>query len=77
MIESAAKKLGKRISKKEMFRTFNMGYGFAVIVSAQDEGVVDLLNRHCHARIIGKVASSGQPKIVLENVSHDGKTILL
>jgi len=78
LIEGAASRIGSGISKEEMFRTFNMGYGFAVIVSKEDEkSVLDSFNRYRLGRTIGRVTSSAYPKIVLKGVRRDGKTILL
>lgn len=41
----------------EMFSTFNMGWGFAVIAKKEDAD--DILGRLKHAEIIGKVTGSG------------------
>ncbi len=78
LVERAASSIGRGITKEEMFRTFNMGYGFAVVVSKEDEqSVLDSFNRYCHGRTIGRVTSSAHPKIALKGVRRDGKTILL
>lgn len=48
-------KLGK-ISDKEMYQTFNMGMGMAIIVEKEiAEDVVDFLNKYEEAKIVGKV----------------------
>ena len=49
------------IGLREMFKTFNMGWGFAVIVSAHDEGrALNAFKRqHVPAEAIGKVVKGG------------------
>ena len=48
-----------------MFSTFNMGWGFMVIVDKKNaESVLDFLNKNTESEIIGKVTDSS--KIVLE-----------
>ncbi|MCL4518395.1 MAG: phosphoribosylformylglycinamidine cyclo-ligase [Thaumarchaeota archaeon] len=43
------------LSSKEMFETFNMGFGFAVVVDKRDaDATLDRLNKHCHAVRIGE-----------------------
>jgi len=76
LIESAAKLTGRSLSMEEMFRTFNMGYGFAVIVSRDEEQeVLDSFNRYCSGKTIGRVTST-HSKIALKGATRDGKTIL-
>jgi len=78
LIEETALSMRRRLSKVEMFRTFNMGYGFSLVVSRKDEDLsLDLLNRYCPARTIGRVVSSGTPRIQLKGVADNGKTISL
>ena len=74
LIQDVAKQRRSPISDEEMFKTFNMGWGFAVVVDkALAEEAVDLLERNdVEASQIGTVTSSG--KIA---VKHDGKEILL
>ncbi len=61
-----------RISDKEMFMTFNMGWGFAVVVGKKDaDKALDLLNKHVHSEAIGTVVNRGI------TVLHKGKRILL
>lgn len=60
VIQASAKKLKMPISEREMFRTFNMGYGFAVVVSKEQEDVaIDSFNRYFPTRRIGTVAGNG------------------
>ncbi len=74
LIQEASEKLRTPISDDEMFKTFNMGWGFAVIVDrAVKDDVIDALERSgVEARQIGKVTDSRQ---VL--VKHDCKTMRL
>lgn len=58
LIVETARRSRSPISVREMFKTFNMGVGFAIFVSAKDAArVVDCLNNECTAEIIGKVTS--------------------
>ncbi len=61
LIFDTGKELGKPIRREEMYMTFNMGYGFAVVVSkAESEKVLDLFNRYFPAQKIGRaVARTG------------------
>ncbi len=64
LIYETARDAGTPISISEMFRTFNMGYGFAVIVAKSDEAeVLDSLNKTCRAEKIGVVTSDGRISI--------------
>jgi phosphoribosylformylglycinamidine cyclo-ligase len=48
----------QNVSLEEMYRVFNMGIGFVVIVGVKDsEKVLSTLNNDCEAYIIGKVNS--------------------
>jgi phosphoribosylformylglycinamidine cyclo-ligase len=61
LIHETAKAQGTPISLPEMFRTFNMGYGFAVIVAKKDtERMLDSLNKHGRAEKIGQASEDGQ-----------------
>ena len=60
LIHDTARARGTPISMAEMFRTFNMGYGFAVIVSKKEtDSVLDSLNGYCRAEKIGVVSVDG------------------
>jgi phosphoribosylformylglycinamidine cyclo-ligase len=74
VIKNAAKDLGSPISDEEMFRTFNMGWGFAVVVekSMEDETLGILEQADIKAERIGKVRSSEGIRII-----HRRKKIVL
>lgn len=58
------------VELSEMFRTFNMGWGFAVVVGKKDaDAALQALGDDAEA--IGEVVSSGI------TVEHDGKTLVL
>jgi phosphoribosylformylglycinamidine cyclo-ligase len=60
LIYETAKDRRSPISLAEMFRTFNMGYGFAAIVAKnQAERAISLFGKHVKAEQIGTVSSSG------------------
>lgn len=76
LIEKTSKALRKPISKKEMYRTFNMGYGFAVVADfGNADSLVDLFNKYHPARRIGRVTKSG--RVVIRNPVGRQKTIIL
>ena len=58
--ETAA--LSGGISDEEMFKTFNMGWGFALVVNKCDEDdVIGILGRDgFEAEVIGKVTDTGR-----------------
>ena len=62
LIQKTAAGLGYRISDEEMFRTFNMGWGFAIIIDKKDEdAALDALRRaKAQPEIIGKVTDTSQ-----------------
>jgi phosphoribosylformylglycinamidine cyclo-ligase len=65
LIYNTAKQAGTPISMREMFRTFNMGYGFALAVHSRDlERALDSLNKHCPAQDIGYVSTDGKISVV-------------
>ena len=57
MIQKTAADLGLTITDKEMFRTFNMGWGFGIIVDKTeiDEAMSTLAKDNIKPEIIGKV----------------------
>ncbi len=75
LIQKTAAELGFTITDEEMFRTFNMGWGFAVIVdkSDQDQALDALEKTQAHPEVIGKVTTANQ-KIT---VKHQKKKLLL
>jgi phosphoribosylformylglycinamidine cyclo-ligase len=69
LIQKTATDLGGRITEEEMFRTFNMGWGFAVIVDKEDsERTIDILKKTgTQAELIGHVKAAEGVKIVYKN----------
>jgi phosphoribosylformylglycinamidine cyclo-ligase len=74
LIQETAKQIKGVITDEEMFKTFNMGWGFAVVVeSHKTDDALDALERSgVEAEQIGAVTSS--EKII---VNHCGKKIIL
>ena len=74
LIQRVSRKRRNTISDNEMFKTFNMGWGFAVIVddNLKGEAVDSLEKSGAEASIIGTVTDSG--RIIIK---HKGKRILL
>jgi phosphoribosylformylglycinamidine cyclo-ligase len=75
LIQKAAKDIGSPISDEEMFRTFNMGYGFLLVVRPQDAApLVQRMRRFgVAARRVGEVTErAGEIR-----VEHAGKIHLL
>ena len=66
VIQRAASELGGKISDEEMFKTFNMGWGFAIIVNKRDvDKAVDVLERSgVHAEAIGRVTGTRGVRIL-------------
>jgi phosphoribosylformylglycinamidine cyclo-ligase len=61
LIYETAKSRRTPISMPEMFRTFNMGYGFAIIVAKNEaDKALESLNKHGRAERIGQVSVDGQ-----------------
>ncbi len=61
LIIDTARASGTPISIPEMFRTFNMGYGFAIVISPKDvPRALDSLNNLCPAEDIGYVTTDGK-----------------
>jgi phosphoribosylformylglycinamidine cyclo-ligase len=74
LIQKTALELGSKITDEEMFKTFNMGWGFAIIVDKADkEKAIDALEKaDVQAEEIGRVTSSSRIKIL-----YKGKKIVL
>jgi phosphoribosylformylglycinamidine cyclo-ligase len=72
--QDTATRLGGRISDEEMFRTFNMGWGFALIVDGADvDGVIEILRKKAvQAEQIGRVSNSTGVR-----VTYRGKKMIL
>jgi len=69
LIQKTASELGGTITDKEMFRTFNMGWGFAVIVDKAnvDKAVGALEKTGAQAEQIGRVTDTDGIKILYKN----------
>lgn len=64
LIAQSAKQTGTPISIAEMFRTFNMGVGFAIVLSPEDSSrAIDILNNEYGAENIGSVTSNGKIRV--------------
>lgn len=75
LIYEAAKSQKTPISMAEMFRTFNMGYGFAVFVGGkQTDATLDLFNSYLPAEKIGQVTGNGQ--ISVKTPDREGLLII-
>jgi phosphoribosylformylglycinamidine cyclo-ligase len=74
LIQETASQLNSKITDEEMFRTFNMGWGFAVIVgkAEKDKTIAVLEKTGVQAEQIGHVASSAGIRIL-----HGNKRIFL
>jgi len=74
LIQKVASEIGAPITDEEMLKTFNMGWGFAVVVNKSDkDAVVDSFEKDSlQAEQIGKVTDSG--RIV---ASYKGRKVLL
>jgi phosphoribosylformylglycinamidine cyclo-ligase len=74
VIQETAKEMGLTITDEEMFRTFNMGWGFAIIVDKTDtDKAMDTLEKaDAHPEQIGKVVD--KQKIVIQ---HGDKKLVL
>jgi phosphoribosylformylglycinamidine cyclo-ligase len=74
LIQKTAAELGYRITDEEMYRTFNMGWGFAIIVDKKDkDNALDALEKaNAHPEQIGKV--TGTPQVTIQ---HQNKKLTL
>lgn len=74
LIQEVAKQRRNPISNEEMFKTFNMGWGFAIIVDkgAEDEAVDSLERGGVEASHIGRITDSGKTI-----VKYQGRKIAL
>jgi phosphoribosylformylglycinamidine cyclo-ligase len=75
LIQDTAKQLGFEITDEEMFKTFNMGWGFAVIVDEADtENTIDILSKEKEQpEIIGKITTNER---AIEILSKSKKILL-
>jgi phosphoribosylformylglycinamidine cyclo-ligase len=74
VIQETAKTMGLDVTDEEMFRTFNMGWGFAIVVDKEDQNKAlgALKKSNAEAEQIGKITD--KPKI---EIQHRSKKILL
>jgi phosphoribosylformylglycinamidine cyclo-ligase len=74
LIQKTALELGYRVTDEEMFRTFNMGWGFAIIVDKTntDKAISALEKAGAQPEQIGKVTA--KERIVIR---HDNKKLIL
>lgn len=74
LVQQTAARLGRSITDIEMFKTFNMGWGFAVIVdkSGQDDALGILNEAGVESEQIGRVTGSKGVRIL-----HKSKRIVL
>ena len=65
LIQKTGKDLGGKIADEEMFKTFNMGWGFALVVDKKDkEDVLTILEKaDGKAEQIGRITNTGKVKI--------------
>ncbi len=69
LIQKTASELGGPIADEEMFKTFNMGWGFAIIVSKKEkEKAIGILEKvGTQTEQIGNVTDSKEIKILYKN----------
>jgi phosphoribosylformylglycinamidine cyclo-ligase len=74
LIQKTAKEMGLAVSDEEMFTTFNMGWGFGIVVSKQDrDAALDVLKRAgAKPEQIGAVVD--KPQVT---VQYSGKKLIL
>jgi phosphoribosylformylglycinamidine cyclo-ligase len=76
LIHETAAQSSKHLALKEMYQTFNMGYGFAAIIDRSDlENALDLFNKYHPTRRIGRVTTKGMIKI--DGVTPSKKALIL
>lgn len=73
LIQKTASDLDRAITDEEMFKTFNMGWGFAVVVDSEDaERALSILEKTDESEQIGHVTDTGRIEIL-----HAGSKIVL
>lgn len=71
VIQDATRRLGKEIDDEEMFRTFNMGWGFVVVTDPRSvNAVIDAMGE---GEPIGKVTNTGGIEIKYKDRTFDLK----
>ena len=65
LIQKAASDLDRAIADEEMFKTFNMGWGFAVVVDREDaERALSISEKTTESEEIGQVTDTGRIEIL-------------
>ena len=74
LIQKTAKELGFVITHEEMFRTFNMGWGFGVIINEKEvDNAISILEKDkLHSEVIGKVTDKQ-----LTEIQHQNRKMIL
>lgn len=69
LIQKTATELGYAITDEEMFKTFNMGWGFGIIVDQKDmeKAIKTLEDAHAAPEIIGKITNTGKVEVNYKN----------
>lgn len=69
LIQEASRRLGRPVTDEEMFKTFNMGWGFAVIVERDDadEALTILKRSDIDSEQIGHVTKSRGVKVLYKD----------
>lgn len=69
LIQDTARDLGYTLTDEEMFRTFNMGWGFAIIVDKKDkeEAFSILENNNSNPAEIGEITDTNKIEIIYKN----------
>jgi phosphoribosylformylglycinamidine cyclo-ligase len=74
LIQKTAAELGFTVTDEEMFKTFNMGWGFAIVIdkSEADTALNAIEKSAIHAEVIGRVTNSQGIKVL-----HKKKKLIL
>lgn len=69
LIQKVAPEVKGTVADAEMFKTFNMGWGFALICNREDvDGIIDVIDRYqIKAEEIGKITDSGEVVVKYKN----------
>ena len=69
LIQATAKDLGYTLTDEEMFKTFNMGWGFAIILDKKDkqEAISILKNNNSEPSEIGEITDTNKIEIIYKN----------
>jgi len=69
IIQDTARDLGYILTDEEMFRTFNMGWGFAIIIDKEElENALSILEKSGDKpEEIGEITDSNKIKLIYKN----------